>query len=318
MNNPLVTVIIPVYKVESYLRKCVDSVLNQTYKNLEVILVDDGSPDSCPAICDEYAANDNRVRVIHKENGGLSDARNAGIKGSTGAWLLYVDSDDYIEVDSIKRLLSCVTEPEIDIVVGVAKEIKLDGRISFQRHSNLKGGEVLSAIEYICKSIKESEWFAPAWLNLYKADFIKKNNLFFIKGLLYEDLEILPRTFLSAGTISYCNFPFYNYRLRENSIMTNSKLEQSQRSAKYILSEWIKIFKSISERNLQKTLFQWYVRIYLFLIGKYKIQERFYPEKTNILFFLRYSRNIKMFVKVLLLGASKELYTKIYSLTEKK
>ena len=97
IQAPLISVIVPIYKVESYLRECVDSILDQTHRNLEVILVDDGSPDACPAICDEYAARDARVRVIHKTNGGLSDARNAGLDVARGEWIGFVDSDDVVD-----------------------------------------------------------------------------------------------------------------------------------------------------------------------------------------------------------------------------
>ena len=100
-STPLFSVIIPVYKVEDYLAECVDSVINQTYRNLEIILVDDGSPDGCGAMCDAYAAQDKRVRVLHKENGGLSSARNAGLEVMTGEWLLFVDSDYCIVLDSL-------------------------------------------------------------------------------------------------------------------------------------------------------------------------------------------------------------------------
>ena len=106
--EPLISVIVPVYKVETYLHQCVDSILNQTYRNLEVILVDDGSPDGCPAICDEYAAMDNRVKVIHKKNGGLSDARNAGMAISRGEFLNFVDSDDVLPVDALENMLRLV------------------------------------------------------------------------------------------------------------------------------------------------------------------------------------------------------------------
>ena len=100
-DNELISVIVPIFKVEDYLRKCVDSVINQTYKNLEIILVDDGSPDNCPKICDEYANQDSRIKVIHKENGGLSDARNAGMKIAKGEYVSFIDSDDYISCDCI-------------------------------------------------------------------------------------------------------------------------------------------------------------------------------------------------------------------------
>ena len=105
MDGSKISVIVPVYEVEPYLRKCLDSVVNQTYQNLEIILVDDGSPDKCPAICDEYAARDERIQVIHKENGGVASARNAGLERVTGDYIGWVDSDDWIETDMFEYLL---------------------------------------------------------------------------------------------------------------------------------------------------------------------------------------------------------------------
>ena len=104
-NQSLISVIVPVYKVEQYLDKCVESIVNQTYRNLEIILVDDGSPDNCPAMCDGWAKRDYRIKVIHKANGGLSDARNAGIEVAQGEYICFVDSDDYLESNYLKELI---------------------------------------------------------------------------------------------------------------------------------------------------------------------------------------------------------------------
>lgn len=123
MNNelPLVSIIIPVYKVEKYLSECLDSVVNQTYKNLEIILVDDGSPDNCGKICDEYAVLDRRIRVIHKENGGLCSARNAGIDIANGEWIYSMDSDDYIENDLIEIALNTAVSDNTDMCFLIMK-----------------------------------------------------------------------------------------------------------------------------------------------------------------------------------------------------
>ena len=102
---PLISVIVPIYNVEKYLDRCVDSIINQTYKNLEIILVDDGSPDNCPQMCDDYAKKDSRIKVVHKENGGLSDARNVGMEVATGEYVSFIDSDDYISLDCYETVL---------------------------------------------------------------------------------------------------------------------------------------------------------------------------------------------------------------------
>ena len=113
----LVSIVVPIYKVEPYLEKCVESIRNQTYKNLEIILVDDGSPDKCGAMCDEYAEADPRIRVIHKQNGGLSDARNAGVERASGEYLLFVDSDDYIDRELVEKAVMTAQESRCDIVL---------------------------------------------------------------------------------------------------------------------------------------------------------------------------------------------------------
>ena len=125
----LISVVVPIYNVENYIKKCVDSILSQTYKNLEIILVDDGSPDNCPQICDEYAQKDNRIKVIHKENGGLSDARNAGIDISKGKFITFIDSDDYIEKDYVEVLYNSIKENASDMAIGSHKAIYDNGTI---------------------------------------------------------------------------------------------------------------------------------------------------------------------------------------------
>ena len=104
----LISIVLPIYNVENYIEKCMESVLNQTYKNIEIILVDGGSPDNCPIICDQYVKEDNRVKVVHKENGGLSDARNAGIKVANGDYITFIDSDDYVDKDYVEFLYNTI------------------------------------------------------------------------------------------------------------------------------------------------------------------------------------------------------------------
>ena len=113
--NPLISVIVPIYNVEKYLARCVDSIVNQTYKNLEIILVDDGSPDRCPQMCDDYAEKDSRIKVVHKKNGGLSDARNAGMAVATGEYISFIDSDDWIETSMFELLLNNIFQYDCEI-----------------------------------------------------------------------------------------------------------------------------------------------------------------------------------------------------------
>ena len=118
-----VSVVIPIYNVQDYLNDCIKSIVNQTYQHLEIILVDDGSPDSCPMICDDWKNKDDRIVVIHKENGGLSDARNAGLRNATGEYVLYVDSDDYLEHDAIEWLVSCAIDIMRILLLALVKKL---------------------------------------------------------------------------------------------------------------------------------------------------------------------------------------------------
>ena len=127
----LISVIVPVYKVEKYLRECVDSILAQTYTNLEIILVDDGSPDNCGKICDEYAQNDSRIKVIHQENGGLSAARNAGLDIATGKYIGFVDSDDYAELNMFEELHKRIIENNADLSICGVKKFGMESRCFF-------------------------------------------------------------------------------------------------------------------------------------------------------------------------------------------
>lgn len=128
MDNPLVSVIVPVYRVEDYLNQCIASIAGQTYTDLEILLLDDGSPDGCGAICDCWAEKDSRIRVIHKENSGVSDTRNLGIRLSTGAYLLLVDSDDYLEADAVESLVGCAREHQAQCVLAGYQRLQQDGR----------------------------------------------------------------------------------------------------------------------------------------------------------------------------------------------
>ena len=152
MDNPLISVIIPVYKVESYLPQCLDSVINQTYKKLEIILVDDGSPDRCGVICDEYAAQDSRIIVIHKENGGVSSARNAGLSAATGVWIGFVDGDDWVEADMFEYLLSLAQKHNADAA-----------QCGFTLEEDAGGIEMFCAPKETCLSGSAEQYAAGVW-----------------------------------------------------------------------------------------------------------------------------------------------------------
>lgn len=205
--EPTISVIVPVYKVEPYLRKCVDSILSQTYRNLEIILVDDGSPDNCGAICDEYARQDARIKVIHKENSGLSDARNAGIEQSTGDYITFVDSDDWIAQDHIESMAKLVQhETPRTIVVSDVRRVD-------------EHGNTITIFGYKGKEdVVDEPMFGYCWNKLYPSDFLRGEMFHavrFAEDLLFN-LELLRK----GPQFVFTEKATYFYLMRENSILT--------------------------------------------------------------------------------------------------
>lgn len=215
MNEPLISVIVPVYNVEPYLDRCVESIVNQTYRNLEIILVDDGSPDSCPQMCDAWARRDERVKVIHKENGGLSDARNAGMAIASGELMGFVDSDDLIREDMYRLLYDDMLENDSDISACGVKMIWDDG--SPERMLTGEGCCVLETEDAMRAVIKEDRLKQPVWYKLYKTELV--NNILFPVGKYHEDVFWTYQAVGMAKRVSVFDEPCYYYRQRGGSIM---------------------------------------------------------------------------------------------------
>ena len=215
MSNPLISVIVPIYKVEEYLDRCVESIVNQTYKNLEIILVDDGSPDNCSHICDEWAKKDSRIKVIHKKNGGLSDARNAGMEIAAGAYISFIDSDDYISLGFFETLISVMGAEASDIVeCSVAKFYENKRIREYSDDMSIVSFDTENALSGL---IWESPFHQHVWNKLYKADVAK--DIPFAVGKLNEDEFWTYQVFGKAKKITKINKTMYFYLQRSNSIM---------------------------------------------------------------------------------------------------
>lgn len=215
-SKPLVSIIIPIYKVEPFLKCCLDSVTNQSYPHLEIILVDDGSPDNCPKICDEYAAKDSRIIVIHKGNGGLSDARNAGLDICKGEFISFVDSDDWVDKEYIESLLNIAIHEEAEIVIGgfrtVYNTCKKENNQPFNSYKIFNSSDMLF---HLCKlDIKE---MMATWGKLYSRKCYE--TIRFPKGLLYEDARTNYKIYSNIQKACYIKRHLYFYRIREDSIM---------------------------------------------------------------------------------------------------
>lgn len=215
MEQQKISVIVPVYRVEAFLDRCVQSIADQSYKNLEIILVDDGSPDNCPAICDAWAEKDSRVKVVHKQNGGLSDARNAGMAIATGELMGFVDSDDWITPDMYQHLHDLMAADHSDIAVCGAEMVWEDG--TPPRMLTKSGCCVLNQEEAMRAIIEESWLKQPVWYKLYKTALIR--DIPFPVGKYHEDVFWSYQAVARAQKVSVSDKVCYYYAQRSGSIM---------------------------------------------------------------------------------------------------
>lgn len=211
----LISVIVPVYKVEDCLDKCVRSIAEQTYSNLEIILVDDGSPDRCGAMCDAWAEKDSRIRVVHKENGGLSDARNAGLQVATGSLISFIDSDDWIEPDFLEALLTAMEQQDAQIAECAVDLVDEDGNLLRLREAAQV--PVVEKHEGLHRLIQEDGIFQTVWNKLYRRHVLE--GILFEKGKCHEDDFWTYQIFDRMDRLAVVNRPMYHYLQRSGSIM---------------------------------------------------------------------------------------------------
>mgnify|MGYP001852550308 CR=1 FL=1 len=293
--DELITIIIPIYQVQKYIEKCLNSVLEQTYKNIEIILVDDGSTDKCPEICEEYARKDNRIKVIHKKNGGLSDARNAGMKIATGKYIGFVDSDDYIEKDMYEILYNNLIKTNSDISICNLKNVKENETIEKLENNNE------NIIEYskqeALKLLIENKIRSYAWNKLYKKEIL--DNIQFPVGRKMEDLAVMHKIFEKANKIVYTNKVEYYYLQREDSILGNIDLKLTKDLLYFVTERYKYMMKKYPElKDVLNTDRVKYILIYhkniclLNDVITYNEKE-FLDEYTFFFFYFRqYKKNI--------------------------
>ena len=246
---PLISIIVPVYNVENYLKRCIESILNQTFWDFELILVNDGSTDKSGNICDEYSMIDNRVKIIHKENGGLSSARNTGIKLAKGKYIGFVDSDDYINNMMYEILYKFIEMNDADIAICNYKKVSDDSILNKEVNWSKIGVEKFSNIEAL-EQIYEMNGpqFVTAWNKLYKKELFI--NCKYPEGKINEDEFIAHKLLYNSDLIIYVNEKLYYYYLRENSIM-NSKFTIKRFDAVYAYKDRVNFFREINQKRLQ-------------------------------------------------------------------
>lgn len=249
-NQALISVIIPVYNVEEYLRECVDSVIKQTYANLEIILVDDGSTDSSGKICDEYAEKDSRITVIHKNNEGPSKTRNAGLKRATGKYIYFLDSDDFIAENAIENLASTAESNQADLVFFDAFSFS-DDDSEIKQGYIIKGTyETKGGYEILTELHRNKDYHCAIYLLFIKHQLITDNKIFFLESAYCsEDMLFTYQVYCSAVKAVQCKETLYSRRYRPNSIVTSKKSVRHFRSCRDVYEEVRKYSESIDKAD---------------------------------------------------------------------
>ena len=247
----MVSVIVPIYKIPEYLSCCIDSILAQTYPDFELILVDDGSPDDCGRICDDYAKRDNRIKVVHKVNGGLTSARNAGLEVAKGEWIMHVDGDDWIEPDMIESLIEAAQITGADMVIGdFVKYGPSAGYNKLPTWSSDKKKSMTNYIAYVMTTI----WGSIAKRSLYADHSLKSPD-----GISYcEDFHLIVRLCHFANKIVNVHRPFYHYRYRPTSIMSNMN-GKTEADEQWVYQDTIRFFKEQGVYEDYRKVMSWRV-----------------------------------------------------------
>lgn len=284
MENDLISIIIPVYKVEKYLEKCIESVLKQTYTNLQIILVDDGSPDNCGKICDEYAKKDPRIEVIHKVNGGLSDARNVGIAKAKGKYIGFVDSDDYIKEDMYEILINLIKEYDADVSICNLYDV-IDGKEYIKNNEN--GIQEYSRLEILKEVLLDKNIQSYAWNKLYKKELF--DEIKYPIGKKYEDIGTTFYVFEKCNKIVVTSEPEYYYLKRSDSLVNNVTESTVLDYTDIIIQRYLYTQKNIEKLRkynnyyLAKTLITAHNDIELLGSISEKMQEK-YKELYNLVY----------------------------------
>lgn len=247
-----VSVIIPVYNVAAYLEQCLHSVLSQTYTDLEIILVDDGSTDQSGQLCDRLAQQDERIRVVHKTNGGLSDARNAGLRCATGEYIAFLDGDDvWLQPEGLQQMVTLLKQYPTDLLLFLCVDMYPE-RQEWRKEYDTAFVNSHSAQEVFARLVRTQAFNMSACFQLVRRAFIEDNDLYFTKGLLSEDVDWSLRVWRSVERMEAANIPMYGYQHREGSITTSYTI-RNLRSYDYIFRKFYTLYGE--EKNANNTLY---------------------------------------------------------------
>lgn len=312
----LISIVVPIYKVEKYLELCVDSILGQTYKNLEVILVDDGSPDGCPQICDDYAKKDSRVKVIHRKNGGLSAARNSGIEIATGDYIGFVDSDDYIHFQMYEILLNHLKEKQADLAVcGVLDVFNMEQKDAEIVSEQLRVMTNMEAMKGIYREYGTD--MVVAWNKLYKKEIF--DTICYNEGKIHEDEFMIHKVLNQAEKVVCTDAKLYYYQRGNVSIMRTGGYSLVRLQGLEAVEDRISLWEEKADRELLTMLYISYfdgMIISYFLVKKYFNDRKDIYQELRHKFFQVYRKkekqinlNLKYKMKYLLYRCSPSMYS---------
>ena len=285
MNQPLVSIIIPFYNVAPYIKRCLDSVLNQTYINYEVLLINDKTPDNSQEIVDKFLLENkesaSKFRVVkHIENKGLSGARNTGIEEAKGDYLFFIDSDDYIDSKCIENHVKIITKEQADVTFGSYHKFKEGGEIEMTLALGTMEGSA-TGIEQLTKKNPFFYYYVNAWNKLFKKSFIKENNLQFEERLFAEDLMFLFMVLTKDQKVAFASEAYYYYYLGNTSSIMNNLSEKSLKDYQYIINKMVSTTNELYSNNKFKLLnFRKFINYYI--IDAYKNTSESQDLKGNI------------------------------------
>lgn len=265
------SIIVPVYKVEKYLSTCVESVLGQTYADFELVLVDDGSPDDCGRICDDYTRQDQRVRVVHKENGGLSSARNAGLDVAEGRYVIFLDSDDFWDdINALENIHKQLAETDADVLVFPLKRYyEVDDRYTYALdmtvdRSAITDSDLCSAIRYM---IENNVFRAAAWNKVVRKSIIDDHEMRFLKGYLSEDMDWCGNLLVYAKRFDFYANPLYVYRQQRAGSITQQKNEKLVSDKLFMCRKGLEQAQSMPDKERGALLAAYYAYEYAVTLG---------------------------------------------------
>lgn len=312
MAEELISVIVPIYKVEKYLPTCIESIIIQSYRNFELILVDDGSPDLCPDICEEYKLIDSRIKVIHKKNGGLSDARNVGLKEAKGKWVTFIDSDDYVGPNFLKELLLAAIQYKADISICDYRTVIDDTGQEKESSSFLEFDNIECLKNMYHPQMHGMEFVA--WGKLYRTDLFTNFQIEYPVGKLHEDIFTTYKLLDAASQIVFSKYIGYFYRIRENSIMTSafnlkrlSILDAREEACEFFLaSNKLEVFElSVN------AYFREFVMLYSEL-SKDKSTQELKQERNNLIH--RYCIALKKYMKISNMDIEHRMFYRMFAI----